>query len=110
MENHSPAQNAFVLFIVAGPAPRAELIRATGRVALSLAVSSWRQISYFGSGRREWSRDHPAAVLHSSPGSFEGKHRKGSSRDEHPVMLPAHRQPSKWECETLGCGSKANES
>lgn len=72
MENRTPAQDAFALFIVAGPAPRAELIGATGRVALSLAASSWRQISYFGSGRREWSQDHPAAVLHSLPGSLRG--------------------------------------
>lgn len=55
---------------MAGPAPRAELIRGTGRGALSLAVSSWRHISYFGSGRRELSRDHPAAGLCSLPGSL----------------------------------------
>lgn len=90
-ENRTPALEAFALFLVAGPAPRAELIRATGRVTLSLAMSSWRQISYFGPGRRERSRDHPDSALRSSPGSI------GGSRDECPAMLPAHRQPSKGE-------------
>lgn len=93
MENRTPALDAFAPFLLAGPAPRAELIRAAGHVALSLAVSSWRQISYFGSGGRERSPDHPAAPL--CAGQLQGKHGKGGQRDEHLAMLPAPRWPSK---------------
>lgn len=93
-----------MLFLVAGPAPRVELIRATGRVTLSLAMSSWRQISYFGSGRRERTRDHPDSALRSSPGSFGDSAGRAGSRDECPAMLPAHRQPSKGQMGYPGVG------
>lgn len=109
VENHTPAQEGFALPILAGPAPRAELIRGTGRAALSLAVSSWRHISYFGSGRRERSRDCPAAVLHSLPGSL-GRAQKGSSTDQHPGMLQHTGTPARGRCEILGCAFKANKS
>lgn len=110
VENRTPAQEGSALPILAGPAPRAELIGATGRAALSLAVSSsWRHISYFGSGRRERSRDRPAAVLRSLPGSL-GRAQEGQSRDQHPGMLQHTGSPARGRCEILGCGFKANKS
>lgn len=92
-----PSSGCLSLFLASGPTPRTELIGATGRVTLSLAGSSWRQISYFGSGRRERSWDHPAAALRSSPGSVRESTGRAGSRDECPATLPAHRHSNKGE-------------
>lgn len=95
-ENRAPALDAFALFLGAGHAPRAELIRATGRVALSLAASSGTHISYFGSGRREPSRDHPAAALRSSLGSSGESRGRAGSGGERPAVLPVHSIREGW--------------
>lgn len=73
------------------PHSQDQLSGATGSVTLSLAVSSWKQISYFGPGRRERSRGHPAAARWAAP----GKGQKGRQQGGCPAMLRHRGSPAR---------------